>query len=141
MHVYVITLRNIFVKATRAPKENHRHRRPTTAKPPLQSLEVGKPFTFWALDYIGPPSETSRGNRHILVLMDNFTKCYEAFPTTDQKATTVNVAKILVEKVFRQFGPPVVLHSDQGAIFESNLMYELCDVMGITKTRTTVYHS
>lgn len=105
---------------------------------PLQSLEVSEPFTFWAVDYMGPLPETNRGNKHILVLMDHFTKWCEAFPTADQKASTV--AKILVDRVFSRFGPPVVLHSDQGANFESTLMHEVCDVMGITKTRTTAYH-
>jgi hypothetical protein len=41
---------------------------------PLQSLQVSEPFTFWALDYMGPLPETNRGNKHILVLMDYFTK-------------------------------------------------------------------
>ena len=41
---------------------------------PLQSLQVSEPFTFWALDYMGPLPETNRGNKHILVLMDHFTK-------------------------------------------------------------------
>ena len=107
-------------------------------KAPLKNIEVSEPFTFWAIDYMGPLPETAWGNWHILVAMDHFTKWCEAFPTKDQKATTV--VKILVEKVFSRFGPPVVLHSDQGANFESNLMHELCDVMGITKTRTTAYH-
>ena len=105
---------------------------------PLQSIEVSEPFTCWALGYMGPLPETGRGNRHILVLMDHFTKWCEAFPTPDQKAPTV--AKLLVDKVFSGFGPPVVLHSDQGANFESTLMREVWDVMGITKTRTTAYH-
>ena len=70
--------------------------------------------------------------------MDHFTKWCEAFPTPDQKASTV--AKILVDRVFSRFGLPVVLHSDQGANFESTLMHEVCDVMGITTTRTTAYH-
>ena len=33
---------------------------------PLQSLQVSEPFTFWALDYMGPLPETHRGNKHIL---------------------------------------------------------------------------
>ncbi len=99
----------------------------STGSAPLQSIEVSEPFTFWALDYMGPLPETGRGNRHILVLMDHFTKWCEAFPTPDQKASTV--AKLLVDKVFSRFGPPVVLHSDQGANFESTLMHEVCDVM------------
>ena len=107
-------------------------------KAPTQHIEVGEPFTFWAMDYMGPLPETARGNRHILVMMDHFSKWCESFPTKDQKASTV--ANILLHKVFSRFGPPTVLHSDQGANFESNLMHELCDLMGIAKTRTSAYH-
>ena len=67
-----------------------------------------------------------------------FSKWCEAFPTKDQKATTVS--NILINKVFSRFGPPVVLHSDQGANFERNLLHEICDLTGIAKTRTTAYH-
>ena len=82
-------------------------------------------------------SETSRGNKHILVVMDHFTKWCEAFLTKDQKASTV--ANLLVSKVFSRFGPPLVLHSDQGSNLKSALTHEICN-MGITKTRTTAYH-
>ena len=92
-------------------------------KAPLQTIAVGEPFCFWALDYMGPLPETTRGNKHILVIMDHFTKWCEAVPTKDQKASTV--APILVNKIFSRFGPPTVLHSDQGANFESNLMHEI----------------
>ena len=87
---------------------------------------------------MGPFPETALGSRHILVVMDHFTKWCEAIPTKDQKASTV--APILVNRIFSRFGPPAVLHSDPGANFESNLMHHICDVMGITKTRTTAYH-
>ena len=43
-------------------------------KAPTQHIEVGEPFTFWAIDYMGPLPETARGNRHILVMMDHFSK-------------------------------------------------------------------
>ena len=97
------------------------------SKAPMQTIDVGEPFSFWALDYMGPIAETSRGN-----------KWCEAFPTKDQNASTA--AQTLISKVFSRFGPPVVLHSDQGAKFESTLMHEICDIMGIAKTRTTAYH-
>ena len=67
-------------------------------KVPIQTLEVSEPFTFWALDYMGPLPESGHGNKHILVLMDHFRKWCEAFPTPDQKALTV--AKVLVDRVF-----------------------------------------
>ena len=111
---------------------------PKPDKAPMKTIDVGEPFTFWALDYMGPMPEITRGNKHILVVMDHFTKWCEAFPTKDQKASTV--AALLVSKVFSRFGPPLVLHSDQGSNFESSLMHEICNIMGITKTRTTAYH-
>ena len=114
-------------------KDSHR-----LTKVPLQSIQVSEPFVFWAMDYIGPIKETDRGNKHILVLMDHFTKWCEAFPTKDQKASTV--AHILVSRVFSRFGPPTVLHSDQGHNFDSTLMHEVYNLMGIKKTRTTAYH-
>ena len=107
-------------------------------KAPLQPIEVNEPFVFWAMDYMGPLPETSRGNKHLLVVMDHFTKWCEVFPTADQKASTV--AEILVNRVFSRFGPPTIIHSDQGRNFESNLMQEICGLMGIHKSRTTAYH-
>ena len=55
-----------------------------------------------------------------------------------QKVYTV--AQTLISKVFPRFVPPTTLHSDQGANIESNLMHEICDIMGIPKTHTTSYH-
>ena len=107
-------------------------------KAPLQPIEVNEPFVFWAMDYMGPLPETSRGNKHLLVVMDHFTKWCEVFPTADQKASTI--AEILVNRVFSRFGPPTIIHSDQGRNFESNLMQEVCSLMGIHKSRTTAYH-
>ena len=110
----------------------------SATKAPLCPINVSEPFIFWAMDYMGPLPETSRGNKHILVVMDHFTKWCEAFPTQDQKARTV--ANILVSKIFSRFGPPVAIHSDQGSNFESNLIHEVCNIMGIHKSRTTAYH-
>ena len=81
--------------------------------------------------------KTTHGNKHILVV-DHFTKWCEAFATPDQKVSTV--APLLINRIFSRFGLPAILHSDQGRNFESVLMHEICDSMGITKTRTTAYH-
>eukprot|EP00794_Sanderia_malayensis_P018344 gene18344-biopygen12294 len=111
---------------------------PNHRKAPLQSIDVSEPFVFWAMGYMGPLPETSRGNKHLLVAMDQFTNWCEVFATKDQRATTV--ASLLVSRVFGRFGPPTVLHSDQGRNFEGNLMQEVCNIMGIHKSRTTAYH-
>ncbi|CAB3982597.1 Retrovirus-related Pol poly from transposon [Paramuricea clavata] len=90
------------------------------------------------MDYMGPLPETGRGNKHILVVVDHFTKWCEAFAIPDQKASTA--APLLVSCIFSRIGPPAVLHSDQGRNFESTLLHKICNFMGITKTSTTSYH-
>ena len=42
--------------------------------------------------------------------------------------------------VVSRHGVPVVIHSDKGANFEGNVMKQLCQLLGIKKTRTTAYH-
>ena len=74
----------------------------TSGKAPMQSIKVGQPFTFWAMDYMGRLPVTARGNKHILVMIDNFNKRCEAFATKEQKATAA--ADALVSKVFSRFG-------------------------------------
>jgi hypothetical protein len=55
-------------------------------------------------------------------------------------ATAPVVARALDDRVFSYFGLPEVIHTDQGAQFESDLMSSLCQLWKITKTRTTSYH-
>ncbi|GBO01259.1 hypothetical protein AVEN_207576-1 [Araneus ventricosus] len=89
-----------------------------------------------ALDILGPPPVTTKGNRYVLVLMDYFTKWPEAIP--DQEASTV--AEEVVRSWISCYGVPMILHSDQGTNFNSALFTELCKLLGILKTRTTVLH-
>lgn len=47
---------------------------------------------------------------------------------------------MLWENLIVCYGVPERLHSDQGPDFESKLIQELCQLIGIKKTRTTPYH-
>ncbi|KRZ70459.1 Retrovirus-related Pol polyprotein from transposon [Trichinella papuae] len=44
------------------------------------------------------------------------------------------------KKTLCRYGAPETLHSDQGRNFESELVKEVCQLFGVTKTRATAYH-
>ena len=105
----------------------------------MKKYTIGLPMERIALDIIlGPLPVTDYGNRHILVVSDYFTKCVEAFPMPDQEASTV--AELLVKEVVCRFGVPLIIHSDQGRNFKSAVFTEVCELLGMQKTRTTAYH-
>lgn len=90
------------------------------------------------MDILSLTNESSNGNTCILVVADYFTKWTEAFALPDHQAMTV--AEKLVTEVFVRFGVPVMLHSDQGREFRSELMSSLCKLLGTKATKTAPYH-
>ena len=105
---------------------------------PLQSVKVGYPMQLVATDILGPFPESNAGNSYILVVGHYFTIWMEAYPIPNKEATTI--AKKLMEEFFFCFSPPEQLHSDQGRQFESELIAEICKLLGIKTTHTTSYH-
>ena len=107
-------------------------------KSELQPIQVGYPMQMVATDILGPFPVSESGNSYILVATDYFTRWAEAYPIPDQEAATV--ATKLTEEMFLRFSVPDQLHSDQGRQFEFRLLAEVCKVLQIQKSRTTVYH-
>jgi hypothetical protein len=70
--------------------------------------------------------------------MDYFTKWPEVYAIPNQEASTV--AQALVTNFFCRFGIPRELHSDPGRNFESHLLQEVLQRLGVGKTRTTPLH-
>ena len=111
---------------------------PQRSRAPLQTVASGFPMQVVAVDILGPLPESTAGNSYILVAGDYFTKWVEAYAIPNQEAVTV--ARKLVDQMFCRFSPPEQLHSDQGKQFESKLLKEVCNLLGIRKSRTTPYH-
>lgn len=107
-----------------------------TPRAPLGSLRSGAPGDFVATDYLGPFPVTDRGNRYILLLTDHFTKYVEIVAVPDMTAE-VCAAKVLNEFISR-WGCPLVIHSDQGRTYESKIFSEMCRMLEIRKSRTSV---
>ena len=89
-------------------------------------------------DILEPLPESDAGNSYIVVVGDYFTRWMEAYPIPNQEAATV--AKKMTDEFFLRFSPPEKLHMDQGRQFESELVAEVCKLLGIDKIRNTAYH-
>ncbi|CAH8557810.1 unnamed protein product [Dicrocoelium dendriticum] len=86
------------------------------SRAPLEPIVATSPGQRVGVDLMGPLPVTRNGNRH-LVLIDYFTKWWEAIPIKNPDAATV--ASAIVNVWIARYGAPLSLHSDQGAVFES----------------------
>ena len=79
----------------------------------LHQLHWHRPGSVWAIDYTEPPAPVDGLYSSILVVRD-LASGYQllALPTTDQTAKTACDALL---PLFRKFGPPIVLKSDNGS--------------------------
>jgi hypothetical protein len=115
-----------------------KQKRPTVKpKAALGSYQAGAPMERIHIDILGPLTKSERGNKYVLLLVDQFSKWVEIHPLPEQKAEII--AQTVVEQVFSRFGSPVQIHSDQGKNFDGNLFKSVCRLYRIAKTRTTPY--
>ena len=98
------------------------------AKAPLQDV---------AMDLLGPLLKTKRGNKHLLVITDRFTKLVKVVPLRSSKGLTV--AQAFVDNWVFNLGPPKTILTDNGSQFRSKFMLEVHRALGIKTAFTTAY--
>ena len=76
---------------------------------------------------------------NVLVLQDHFSKYVVAYVVKDQ--TTRTATETLRIGYFRLFGAPAYLVSDQGKAFMGHVITHLCELYGVQKLRTSLYHA
>uniref|UniRef100_A0A9J7ZY96 Integrase catalytic domain-containing protein n=1 Tax=Cyprinus carpio carpio TaxID=630221 RepID=A0A9J7ZY96_CYPCA len=81
--------------------------------------------------------KSARGHEHILVIMDYATRYPEAIPL--RKATTKAIAQELF-LLFSQVGIPSQILTDQGTLFMSRMMADVCKLLKVQQLSTMVYH-
>ena len=105
--------------------------------PPLNPIPISRVFQIVGVDIMELP-KTRSGNKYVVVFQDFLSKWPMVFPVADQKAITL--AKLLVEQVIPFMGVPEALLSDRGTNLLSNLMLDVCQLLGVKKLNTTAYH-
>ena len=106
-------------------------------KPKIGHLEAHNPMDLLCLDFTKiDPSRT--GKENVLVMTDAFSKFSVAVTTPNQRALTV--AKILVDKWFHVYGIPTRIHSDQGKMFDNEIIQSLCKLYGVWQSLTCPYN-
>ena len=111
-----------WVKSCLTCASRKRHR--TGATIGLRGITPGdRPFDVISMDFLGPLPETEAGNKYLLVINDYATRYPLAFPLPTNDAASV--AKVMIERVFLEFGPPRVILSDRGTHFLNDLVHSI----------------
>ena len=110
--------------------------------PPMEPILCTEPLDLVHIHYMS--MEVTVGvkekpvMKNVLVIEDHFTHYTQAYVTNNHTAHTM--ARVLYNEFFSVFGFPRQLMSDQAAEFMGQVISELCDLMGVTKIRTSPYH-
>ena len=75
---------------------------------------------------------------NVLVVTDHFTRYTQAYVTRTQTVQTT--ARTLWDKFIVHYGLPEKILSDQHHNFKSQLVADLCKLMGMQKIQTSLYH-
>ena len=87
------------------------------AREPVTTV-LSSPFQVWVADHIGPFPESDRGFKHILTVIDGFSRFVWARPCI---STTAEEAIEAIEDIVGSLGcSPLVVYSDAGSAFMSS---------------------
>jgi hypothetical protein len=104
----------------------------------IHEYNVGAQLERIAIDVAGLFPLSDKGNRHIVIAMEYFSKWLEAYAIPNQEASAI--AENLVANFFCRFSIPRALHNDQSRNFESRLLQEMLQRLRLSKRRTIPLH-
>ena len=104
---------------------------------PLENIIATHPLELVHLNYLC--LEPGKGlDENALVVTDHFTRYAQAYVTRTQ--TTQMTAKTPWDMFIVYYGLPKKILTDQGQNSESQLVADLCELMGMQKIWTSLYH-
>lgn len=110
-----------------------------TLRPPMgQQLTSERPFQFMYTDLLGPYPRSKKGNTHVLVILDKFSKF--VWLQSLRKASAKEVITFMENQVFLIFGTPETVYSDNGVQFRSKEFHSMLQKYGV-KHLTSATHT
>ena len=76
----------------------------------MTEYHAGSPMERVHLDVLGPFNISSKGNKYVLGMIDQFTKWLECVPLPDQSAEKIAISAN--DEFFCRFGMPLSIHTD-----------------------------
>ncbi|KAJ1427657.1 Ribonuclease H-like superfamily, partial [Sesbania bispinosa] len=96
------------------------------------------PFHTWVMDFIGPISPHSRGNRWIPVATKHYKRWVEAIATKEAKAEVVT--SFIKENIVCRFGLPRRIVSDNGTHFVNSKVRRILEKYRIRHDKSSPYY-
>jgi transposase InsO family protein len=100
--------------------------------------EISEPWQTISLDYIGPLPRSKKGNTHVLVVTDYFSKFVVLFPCRSAKAKSL--VQFVEEGIFLNYGAPDNLMCDNGVQMKSKEFQSLCAKYNVNIFYTALYN-
>lgn len=107
--------------------------------------EMGKmrqasyPWQIISIDFVGPLPRSRKGNQHLLVITDYFSKWVMLHPV--RKLDSSAMCGVLKEQWFYRNSVPEIIITDNGSTFIAKVFKDLLDQFGITHWLNSRYHS
>ena len=82
------------------------------------------------MDYLPRLSESAEGYKHLLVVVDTFSKWIELVPMRSKSST--EVAEVMKDQIFTRYGLPREIRCDRGREFAGEVT-DLCRRYGVKR--------
>ncbi len=131
--------RNDVVNWIRSCQSCNEFDKPVYVNRPLKPIEIEERFDFVCYDLAGPFLPTNvRGNQYALIIVDHYSKWPEIIPL--KRATAPIIATAIFNEWCCRYGVMTKLHSDGGSNVHSDVIKELCALIGTVKSKSSRLH-
>jgi len=105
---------------------------------PLHQVITVDPFTKWGVYFIDCNLTSVGGYKHIIVVVEYFTKWAEAMPTMKSNGKTTNF--FIFNQIIARLGISSEIVTNHGSHFQNEMMIELTSKMGFKHDHSSPYY-